>query len=551
MGMVKGLKRRFALIATVIILSAPAGRVRGDIIINEVLANEPESYTSLEWIELYNNSDSTKLLSRYAIRIASVDYPFPGIAMEPNSYLVVCKQAFATGSTPGFESYWGNYDGIWGDDPSEDFAIFVQPGFSLKNDSGMVYLKHDSTVISVFQWIGSGADGVSWERYLPSSSVIVNAVVPPGMTPGKINSIAPGDRDLALISLEAAPYSDSLTDIIFRVANIGINNVGAGEVGIYYDNDRDSIVAETDLIVSVALPAMKPGDTLTIESGLKIDGYYANILVILQDDDKLSNNIRSLVVPGEMFPPLIISEFMPDPELPLETEWIEIKNRSDSAININGWLLGDGIRLYQMTTSDKIIDTGQYLVLCEDSLAFRNFYADISIPLLQMPGWAILNNDSDEVRLADNLGYPADSFVYSMTYGENHSWGRGERAGESDRWGRSVAAGGTPGDTNEIYFQPISNETKITVEPDPFSLSRDRETTISFTVPAAENLSLRVYDLEGRIVKTILDNFPTLDGQISWDGRSDGGRLLRPGIYILYLEVFGKGEYKKTVVVAP
>jgi hypothetical protein len=550
MGMVvQMLKRIFIILGMVLTLFMT---VRANVIINEVMSNEPDGHTSLEWIELYNNSDSTKVLSYYTLYIAGINYPLPGIALEPYSYLVVCKQAFASGSTPGFESYWGNYDGIWGNDSTENFDLFLQSGFTLRNDSGYISLKYNITVVSTFEWNRTGEDGVSWERYLPSSAVIANAMVPPGLTPGKVNSITPGDVDLALISLEAQPVADSLTDIIFQIANVGLNAISSGRiVGIYYDGDYDGIVDSADLIRSVDLPMMQLTDTLTMEAHLLIDGYYSNILIKLSSDDKISNNSRSLVIPGEKFPPVIISEFMADISATLGTEWVEIKNRSDSAINLKNWMFGDALRMYQVSAVEKILDTGKYLVLCDDSAAFRAFYSDASIPILQMPGWAVLNNDSDKVRLADNLGYQADSFIYSSTFGENYSWGRGETAGETDRWGRSVQTGGTPGKPNEIYYQPISEPIALHAEPDPFSLSRDHETIISFTVPAGDNLNLRIYDLEGRIVKTIFDNFPTLDGQVSWDGRSDGGRNLTPGIYILYLEVFGKAQVKKTIVVAP
>jgi hypothetical protein len=550
MGMVMQMpKRIFIILGMVLTLFMTA---RANVIINEVMSNEPDGHTSLEWIELYNNSDSTKVLSYYTLYIAGVNYPLPGIVLEPYSYLVVCKQAYASGSTPGFESYWGNYDGIWGNDSTENFDLFLQSGFTLRNDSGYIYLKYNITVISTFEWNSTGEDGVSWERYLPSSAVIANAAVPPGLTPGKINSITPGQIDLALISLEAQPAADSLTDIIFQIANVGLNAISSGRiVGIYYDSDYDGVVDSADLIRSADLPMMQLTDTLTMEARLLINGYYSNILVKLSSDDKISNNSRSLVIPGDKFPPVIISEFMADISVTLGTEWVEIKNRSDSAINLKNWMLGDALRMYQVSAVEKILDTGKYLVLCDDSAAFRTFYSDAAIPILQMPGWAVLNNDSDKVRLADNLGYQVDSFRYSSTFGENYSWGRGETAGETNRWGRSVQTGGTPGKPNEIYFQPISEQIALHAEPDPFSLSRDRETIISFTVPAGDNLNLRIYDLEGRIVKTIFDNFPTLDGQVSWDGRSDGGRELAPGIYILYLEVFGKAQVKKTIVVAP
>ncbi len=69
--------------------------------------------------------------------------------------------------------------------------------------------------------------------------------------------------------------------------------------------------------------------------------------------------------------------------------------------------------------------------------------------------------------------------------------------------------------------------------PNPFNPA----TTIAYTVPRDGPVSLRVYDLRGRLVRTLLDG-PQAAGAHSaqWDGRDDGGARVASGIYLYRLQ---------------
>jgi hypothetical protein len=82
------------------------------------------------------------------------------------------------------------------------------------------------------------------------------------------------------------------------------------------------------------------------------------------------------------------------------------------------------------------------------------------------------------------------------------------------------------------------NVGSIQIQPNPFQHS----TSISFTgLPSDSRVSLKVYDITGRMVKTLMEgNSPGFnDGSIltlSWDGRDEGRNFLPPGIYFLKLK---------------
>ena len=77
----------------------------------------------------------------------------------------------------------------------------------------------------------------------------------------------------------------------------------------------------------------------------------------------------------------------------------------------------------------------------------------------------------------------------------------------------------------------------IKAEPDPFG----ERTTIRATLSAPRSfVLLQVYDRRGRLRRRLLDGVEvgsTLE--VSWEGRDDSGRLVRPGVYILSLERSG------------
>ncbi|MCP4702974.1 MAG: hypothetical protein GY865_00060 [candidate division Zixibacteria bacterium] len=190
-----------------------------------------------------------------------------------------------------------------------------------------------------------------------------------------------------------------------------------------------------------------------------------------------------------------------------------------------------------------------YLILCRDSLEFVGHYKFIDYTVIEPTGWPPLHNSDDLVRLIDDFDMVADSLGYDSTFGSNYTWGRGETYGYTDSWGRSTNPGGTPGAENEINYPASASNVEITVDQNPFSPSSGNEMTIEFSLPAG-SFTMKLYDIEGRIVKTFIDDY-AFDGAIVWDGTSDNGRRLPVGIYILFAEVVDQGQYKQTIVIAP
>ena len=82
--------------------------------------------------------------------------------------------------------------------------------------------------------------------------------------------------------------------------------------------------------------------------------------------------------------------------------------------------------------------------------------------------------------------------------------------------------------------------------PNPFNPS----TTISFTLPVKERVTIVVYDANGRLVRTLIDEnrgFGT--HEVAWDGRDDAGAVVGSGVYFYRLTAGKHTESKKMVLV--
>ena len=69
--------------------------------------------------------------------------------------------------------------------------------------------------------------------------------------------------------------------------------------------------------------------------------------------------------------------------------------------------------------------------------------------------------------------------------------------------------------------------------PNPFNPN----TKIEFNIPMMEQVNISIYNLEGRLVKTLVDQVMNSGNHIvNWDGRNDIGSKVSTGMYIYQLK---------------
>jgi hypothetical protein len=78
--------------------------------------------------------------------------------------------------------------------------------------------------------------------------------------------------------------------------------------------------------------------------------------------------------------------------------------------------------------------------------------------------------------------------------------------------------------------------------PNPFKGS----TAISYNVPASGNVTLKVYNIAGQVVKTLVNGQqPAGAQQVAWDGKDEGGRKASAGVYVYQLNANGQTQTKR------
>jgi hypothetical protein len=77
--------------------------------------------------------------------------------------------------------------------------------------------------------------------------------------------------------------------------------------------------------------------------------------------------------------------------------------------------------------------------------------------------------------------------------------------------------------------------------PNPF----DESTLIRYTLAGRSSVRIRVYDVAGRVVRTLVDADPQAPGDhsVTWDGRNEKGDRVSSGIYFYRLQA---GPFRAT-----
>lgn len=107
----------------------------------------------------------------------------------------------------------------------------------------------------------------------------------------------------------------------------------------------------------------------------------------------------------------------------------------------------------------------------------------------------------------------------------------------------TVTFSGVTGVGNQrAAIQPLRNY------PNPFH----RSTTLTFSSAAAARHELRIYDVHGRLVRTLLGvSEGPGEHSVRWDGRDRNGRSVKPGIYYSRLRGTYRVETRKLLVLGP
>ena len=95
--------------------------------------------------------------------------------------------------------------------------------------------------------------------------------------------------------------------------------------------------------------------------------------------------------------------------------------------------------------------------------------------------------------------------------------------------------------------------TKISVAPYPFVPKLGEVIKYTYEYPANCRAIVRVYDLSGRFITTLVDNYFAVSWkrEDTWNGRNELNQLVSPGNYILHLQTTNRSTGKSQISIAP
>jgi len=431
---------------------------REDIVINEIMADPTPSVElpETQYIELYNRSNYPVDLSGWEIKYQIYSREFTDFVLYPDKYLLLCPEgriellepygdvmdilSLTTLSTTGkllqiVDSAGNiitevNYNKNWYNNPDKDNG-----GWAIER------IDYDNLCGTFANWTASEN--------------------PSGGTPCAVNSVYRSNID----TVKPAVVYDNIADansVIFKFSE-PVNE----QTALFSNNYRfvnsqieiDTIYFADNLNMSVKLSlktAMQPDNSYSV-SIKNISDLCGNILPDTTINFSFNNIYENDIV---------ITEIMADPspavDLP-EQEYIEIYNRSNKTINLEGWHLA--VNGSKGTFSYYKLKPDKYLLLVSNS-AFEDF--DFTENKIALQNFRSLPNTSGTLQLFDNNDNEINRVDYSEKWyhdseKDNGGWSLeiidpDNQCGKINNWTASVNSnGGTPAYENSVFAENIDN----------------------------------------------------------------------------------------------
>jgi hypothetical protein len=108
-----------------------------------------------------------------------------------------------------------------------------------------------------------------------------------------------------------------------------------------------------------------------------------------------------------------------------------------------------------------------------------------------------------------------------------------------------LALFGVEGDLQDVSAVPQLDRFAVRNYPNPFNPT----TKIEYTMPRAGHLSLKIFNVRGELVKTLIDEQVEDSGSVIWDGSDDGGAKVSSGVYFYEARTAGQVKVEKMALV--
>ncbi len=530
------------------------------VVVNEIMY-APKLAGEQEWMELFNPGTDVIDLSNFRIVTHGGSAKIKsGSPVAPNDFAVLCKDSSVSRLHYAVRN------------------LIVQSLPSMNNSGDGIGLYDNlGNLVDTMNYLPSygGSTGRSLERvdYLGGndSTNWAECVDTAGATPGTENSVAilPYDVAMKRLDMSAAAKNPGETGTIsVIVTNRGRNSAAGISASVNILRMLDSVIVYSE---TKPLDAeLAPGDSILEQFSYSLEksGFHTVVArTIMQNDARFRNDTLSAGINiGFTAASIVINEIMFTNGS--SGEYFEIFNGSRYDIDLKGWRFHTTSAGPKPISGARMLRPAEYFVVAADS-SVLDIVPDTGMVYISKS--MSLLDDGDCIVIIDPGGNVIDSVYYLP------SWHNADIARTSGRslekinpslpsnektsWSTSVSqSGGTPGARNSLFIEAGQTTGTVTVKPNPFSPDadgRDDFTFISYSFPVASvKIRTRIFDSVGRLIATPADNvvLPST-GRIVWDGRDASGRIVRFGLYVLFMEVTGPdgrslSTYKTPLIVA-
>ncbi len=264
---------------------------------------------------------------------------------------------------------------------------------------------------------------------------------------------------------------------------------------------------------------------------------------------------------------MVINEVLVnEPGSSTKLEWVELHNADSIDHAVDGWAFVCKDDTTSFPSGILILANGFLIIARQlsseppDSNSFEGRWGDASGIWGDSPqeNFSVveakmsLTNSGGTICLIDP-GSNAQTFTWDRDCGDGVSI---ERVSSDEHiWLCCVSSDkSTPGKRNSVTTT-YSQKIELNIEPNPFSPDGDGfedQTVFRFTLPMESSLTIKIYDVKGRLIKSLVEDEPCVSGDIAWDGKDEEGQTVRIGIYVVWAEAAGdlRSRIKRTVAVA-